>query len=267
MPINYWLKFGDTPLGYGSGGLSYASSQRYMRIQVGEGVNPTTWTWRSDVTLSQVASDTWDVMWTGNADQLCANMAILHVLESNFEGVTSASELFSGCTSLTSAVLSNTGGIQNMYRMFYNCTSLTSAPMFDTSGATSMRTMFSECSNLVSVPLYDTGNVTDMQYMFDRNKALTTVPLLDTSKVTNMQRMFRECGSLQRIPLFNTARVTNVTEAFFKCFYVEGGALALYNQMSTQTTPPASHSSCFRYCGSYTTTGRSELGYIPSDWK
>ena len=42
---------------------------------------------------------------------------------------------------------------------------------------------------------------------------------------------------------------------------------ALYNQLSTQTTPPSSHSQTFYDCGSNTTTGSAELAQIPSDWK
>lgn len=246
----------------------YYLEAKSMLVRVSEGADPTTWDWRSDVTLSQYATDVWCVSWYYNSSvSVCKNKPILEVLAANFKGMTTANEWFSECTSLSSLFLYNTGGIQNMYRMFYHCTSLTSAPMFDTSGATDMHTMFSECHNLVSVPLYDTSSVTNMSYMFDRNYALPSVPLFDTGNVTNMREMFRSCGHLQSVPLFNTANVTEVFEMFLDCTAVESGAFALYSQMSTQTTPPTSHSSCFRNCGSGTTTGAAELAQIPSGWK
>jgi len=58
-----------------------------------------------------------------------------------------------------------------------------------------------------------------------------------------------------------------MTAMFVRCYAVESGALALYQQASTQTNPPSSHSNTFRDCGSNTTTGAAELAQIPSDWK
>jgi bacterial surface protein 26-residue repeat len=103
--------------------------------------------------------------------------------------------------------------------------------------------MFQQCHAITIVPLFDTHNVIQMQYMFFQCDAITTVPLFDTSSATTVDYMFQECTA------------------------VESGALALYNQMSTQATPPASYISCFRGCGEDTTTGAAELAQIPSDWK
>jgi len=57
-----------------------------------------------------------------------------------------------------------------------------------------------------------------------------------------------------------------MTQTFHNCTKVESGALALYQQASTQTRPPSSHTYCFRSCGSDTTTGAAELAQIPSSW-
>lgn len=113
----------------------------------------------------------------------------------------------------------------------------------DTSGVTNMYELFAACSNLTSVPLFDTSNVTNMSYMLTNCKALTSVPLFNTSKVTNMSYMCQNC------------------------YKVKSGALALYQQASTQTNPPSNHSYTFRYCGRDTTTGAAELEQIPDDWK
>jgi len=54
---------------------------------------------------------------------------------------------------------------------------------------------------------------------------------------------------------------------FLNCKNVQYGALALYQQASTQTTPPSSHAKAFFNCGVSSQTGSAELAQIPSDWK
>jgi hypothetical protein len=53
---------------------------------------------------------------------------------------------------------------------------------------------------------------------------------------------------------------------FYSCKNVETGALALYQQASSQSAIP-SHTKAFYLCGSSTSTGTSELAQIPTDWK
>lgn len=92
---------------------------------------------------------------------------------------------------------------------------------------------------------------------------------MNSTGVTNMER-FEDVGEwclIGTIPLFDTTALTDVTNMFYQCTEVEGGALALYQQMSTQTNVPSQHSGCFNRCGSNTTTGAAELAQIPSGWK
>ncbi len=160
----------------------------------------------------------------------------------------------------------DTSAITNMYHMFYGCTSLTSVCLFDTSAVTNMQSMFFECTSLTSVCLFDTSAVTNMSVMFQGCTSLTSVPLFDTSAVTIIYNMFYGCTSLTSVPLFDTSAVTNIGAMFQSCTKVEGGALALYQQASTQQTPPANHNNVFKDCGKDTATGAAELAQIPSDW-
>ena len=120
--------------------------------------------------------------------------------------------------------------------------------------------------DLLEVLGANTSGVTNMAGMFTHCDSLTTAPLFDTSSVTNMSNMFRQCGSLTTAPLFDTSSVTNMSQMFDDCTNVETGALALYQQASTQATPPSNHDRTFRHCGSGTVTGTAELAQIPSDW-
>ena len=133
--------------------------------------------------------------------------------------------------------------------------------------------MFYNCfklNGLGDLSTWNTSNITDMGWMFYACKALTNVGDLSkwgTSKVTNMSNMFNRCNSITSIPLFDTSKVTDMSYMFELCYKVETGALALYNQVSSQANPPTNHEKTFYNCGSDTVNGAAELAQIPSDWK
>ena len=127
--------------------------------------------------------------------------------------------------------------------------------------------LYNQTDLLEVIAAGDTSGVTNMNCLFQLCTALTTVPLFDTSNVTGMNSMFSDCTSLTNIPLFDTSKVNQMSGTFAFCWSVQSGALALYNQVSSQTTPPTQHYSTFRDCGVNTTTGAAELAQIPSDWK
>ena len=179
---------------------------------------------------------------------------------------TNMSNMFFRCESLQSVPLFDTSSCTNMEGMFGNCLSLPSVPLFDTSACTNMQGIFNGCYSLPSVPLFDTSACTNMSYMFLSCRSLTSVPLFNTSSCTNMNYMFSGCTSLTSVPLFDTSSCTDMVEMFWSCYNVQSGALALYQQASTQATPPSSHTNCFYRCGRDTVTGAAELAQIPQDW-
>lgn len=132
---------------------------------------------------------------------------------------------------------------------------------------TSFKNLLRESFNVVEVLGANTTGITDTSIMFDECTSLTSVPLFDTSSVTTMRTMFYGCTSLTSIPLFDTSNVDNMDSMFYNCSNVQSGALALYQQASTQTNPPSSHSQTFYNCGSNTTTGAAELAQIDGAWK
>lgn len=168
-------------------------------------------------------------------------------------------------------------GTNNVYDVYKSGTSLASLlagstnviEVLDanTTDITSMGDMFNGCTNLKSVPLFDTSKVIRMNYMFYRCNKLTSIPLFDTSNVTTMYYMCTNCTSLSSVPLLNTSKIKSMSYMFDNCYNVEYGALALYQQASTQSTPPTGHECTFRSCGEDTETGSAELAQIPSNWK
>jgi len=58
-----------------------------------------------------------------------------------------------------------------------------------------------------------------------------------------------------------------MNNTFAKCIKVESGALALYQQVSSQAVQPIEHRYTFQDCGRDTVTGAAELAQIPSGWK
>lgn len=216
-----------------------------IRMRFTEGVTPTFYVG----SLAQVSSspNIWDLTyevadWSGLSDECDNKSDIEEIIDANASGVTNMSTMFRYCTSITSAALSGTSSVTNMGEMFNGCTSLTSVTLFDTSSVTDMNLMFCACTSLTSIPLFNTSNV------------------------TNMRQMLFNCNSLTSLPLFDTSSVTNMFKAFMRCYNVQSGALALYQQASTQATPPSNHESTFEDCGSNTVTGAADLAQIPYSW-
>ena len=154
----------------------------------------------------------------------------------------------------------------SFYGLLSYSTNVTEVLGVNTTGITSLREMFSHCTSLTTVPLFDTSSITNTRSMFSNCTSLTTVPLFDTSSVSLMQNMFIYCSSLTTVPLFNTSSATNMGTMFQGCYNVQSGALALYQQASSQDNVP-DHYHAFKDCGRDTTTGAAELAQIPSEWK
>lgn len=178
---------------------------------------------------------------------------------------TSWRELLKDQTYLIAVLGANSTGVTNMNYMLDNCQKLESVALFDTSTVTTMIGMFEICMKIRSVPHFNTSNVTTMSSAFMRCDNLISVPLFDTHQVTDMYGMLSFCYSLTSVPLFDTSQVTDMRYIVNNCYAVEHGALALYQQASTQSVVP-NHYQCFTNCGRDTVTGSAELAQIPQDW-
>lgn len=175
--------------------------------------------------------------------------------------------MFSQCYALNTDIPAlDTSKVTDMSWMFNSCRNLPHAPSLNTSAVTTMERMLYGCTSITSVPRYNTSNVTNMREMLSGCGNLLTSPVFDTSNVTDMYHMYSECKKLKAVPLLNTSKVTNMNAMFYYCLQVERGALALYQQASSQQNPPAYHGMTFTSCGVLTTTGTAELAQIPRSW-
>ena len=111
--------------------------------------------------------------------------------------------------------------------------------------------------------VYKSGNSFENLLCYSRN--VIEILGANTTGITNMNYMLYACN-LTTIPLFDTSKVTSMSYMFYDCTNVESGALAFYQQVSTQATPPRNHTETFHSCGSNTVTGAAELAQIPSSW-
>ena len=218
-----------------------------IRVRTNDGNAPIkdTYTTYETATLVQGTSDVYDVYKSG----------------------TTFGNLLYHSTNVIEVLGANTTGITNMEFMFAGCWDLVSVPLFDTSKVVNMDCMFTTCESLTAIPLFDTSNVTIMSYMCNGCYSITSLPLFDTSNVSDMYYAFSNCIALTAIPLFDTSKITRMSYMFSNCRNVQSGALALYQQASSQTTPPTSHVYTFYNCGSSTTQGAAELAQIPAGWK
>lgn len=224
------------------------------------------------LTLVDNETHTYDVKleqsnWSGLFNTKSGNNTWLtEVVNANLKGVKNTGNMFSYCINLKSVSLFNTGDVADMQYMFEHCSSLNSVLLFDTSHVLNMNSMFTGCKSLTTLPLFDTSNVDTMNKMFSICTSLVSVPLFNTKYVHDMSFMFAECTSLVEVPLFDTSNVMDMQYMFGRCYAVKSGALALYQQASTQAKLPSSHEGTFSECGINTTSGLAELQQIPTSW-
>ena len=105
--------------------------------------------------------------------------------------------------SITGLSYLNTSEVTNMSNMFYGCSQLTSLDLSgcNTSQVTNMSRMFRGCTGLASLDLssFNTSQVTRMSSMFSRNSNLQTIYVgngWSTAAVTYSSDMFWNCTSL-----------------------------------------------------------------------
>lgn len=168
----------------------------------------------------------------------------------------------------TTILGAETSGVTNMSYLFCSpAETVVFANAFDTANVTDMHYMFANGYNAtwVNIPEFDTSSCTNMSHMFE-SASFTVAPAIDTSNVEDASYMFGSCSNLTAVPLLATNNMTDVSNMFNSCVHVETGAYNLYSQMSSQTTPPATHADCFTSCGSSTAGGQAELDQIPASW-
>ena len=188
------------------------------------------------------------------------------VTMSNVALTGSANSMFRGCSALTAVPSFDASGLTSLAYAFRNCVRLTSVPQLNTSNVIDFGGTFQGCSVLTTVPLLDTSSADTIASMFADCTSLQTFPLFNTANVTRMSSTFNGCRALTAIPLFNTAKVTDMYRTFYNCYNVASGSLAMYQQASTQETPPSNYNGTFTNCGRDTVTGAAELAMIPADW-
>lgn len=271
-----WIRFKFDEIGYDPSVDVPTSSSTDIAEWVQQSVNPNIWDCRAGrngahrfvgnfnlITTSQPydvleAKLSW--IWELSCFNHCTYLRSAKNLY--FPNATDLGQLFSSCTSLADVSITTSSALLITVAMFAGCSSLVTAPMFDTSGVQNMQSMFWCATSLKNIPLYDTGNVTSMYSMFS-GSGIEYCPHFDTSSVENFRDAFSLCESLLECPYYlSTASATNVTQMFDICNHMQSGLLAMYQQMSTQETPPAEHTYCFRMC-----TPAAEMAQIPSDWK
>jgi hypothetical protein len=176
--------------------------------------------------------------------------------------------MFMHCVNLTvlDFVFSVTGSSASS--MFYDCQSLTSCRIQGMSQALDASNMFATCSYLQIAPSMLNVKISNASGMFKYCQSLLETPNIGNcfNGCTNFSDAFNGCSSLRHINYVDTAAATNVSSMFKYCQNVESGANTLYQQMSTQATPPASYSNCFTDCGSNTPSGAADLAQIPASW-
>ena len=144
----------------------------------------------------------------------------------NTDNVTTMSNMFNWCSSLTSLTIPfNTSNVTDMSEMFFGCGALTDIDVsgMQTGKVTTMEQMFNGDSKLTKLDLstFDTSSLEDMTWMFWYCSALESVDLssFNTENVTSMYGLFAECASLSSVNLsnFNTPKLERLPRMFKGC--------------------------------------------------
>ena len=162
----------------------------------------------------------------------------------NTEKVTDMSNMFSGCSRLTSLDLSsfNTAEVTNMSFMFSYCSGLLSLDLssFNTAKVMYMTYMFRDCSGLTSLDMssFNTAKVMDMSWMFNGCSGLTKIYVSDdftTDTGTNGFDMFLNCSKLEGDVSYSESGNTGIDMANCETGYFTKSNLTPYVKWNRNT--------------------------------
>ena len=166
-----------------------------------------------------------------DASYMFYGLASLHTINwGNFkinETTVNTSNMFNGCSSLTTLDISNwnTFYVTNMSSMFTGCYKLTTLNIsnWNTSKVTNMNCLFGWCHSLTSLDLsqWNVSQVTDMQETFIQCTSLVSLNLSnwDVSRAGNLTKLFKDCFDLNQLDMSNWVLNENVdyTQMFEYC--------------------------------------------------
>ena len=198
----------------------------------------------------------------------------VEIIGCELQDVTQTEAMFRGCNLVTSVgALYDGGDITTAMNMFSGCTQLGAIPQCDWSSCQYFNGMFYNCSNLRTAGVIDASSALQLTRMFSFCTSLTSCPVNSstTASVTSFEGMFAECHNLGEVPLLDLTSATTVRESFKNTYNVTHGSLALYQRASVAPGIIAggntAHYRTFYRCGRDSSSGAAELAQIPSDWK
>ena len=203
------------------------------------------------------------------------------------EGITDFSDVFLGCTKLTSVpanLFANHPNATSFSGAFFGCMSLKSIPaglFANNRKVTDFYSTFFGCTSLAAIPenlFAKCSEVTTFSTTFHACDALTSIPenlFANCPEVTDFNFTFYSCKALTSIPanLFdNNRKVTDFAYTFYGCkaltgespyTMIDGQKVHLYERANypEQFTAPENSDRCFYGC-----TGLTDYSQIPTDW-
>lgn len=186
----------------------------------------------------------------------CYNLTKVPVFDTS--SVTNMNSMFASCVSLSNVNLTINGSANYIFYQCYNLKDVT----INAANATSLQYAFAYCYILKNVSQLDLSSTTSISYMLYNCKSIEEVTIVNSSSLTYANSAF-ESSNLSHLNISDTSAITNVTYMFRYCYYLNN-ALEIYTQLSTQTTPPTTHTRTFQQAG--TKSGNDQLSQIPSTW-
>ena len=135
----------------------------------------------------------------------------------DFSALTNGTNMFTGCTGLTSLSGLNTPLLTDGTGMFNGCTGLTSLSGLNISSLINGYFMFNGCTGLTSLSGLNISSLINGYFMFNGCTGLTSLSGLNISSLINGYFMFNGCTGLTSLSGLNISSLTNGTGMFNDC--------------------------------------------------
>ena len=135
----------------------------------------------------------------------------------DFSALTNGTNMFNGCTGLTSLSGLNTPLLTDGTGMFNGCTGLTSLSGLNISSLINGSFMFNGCTGLTSLSGLNISSLINGYFMFNGCTGLTSLSGLNIPSLINGRGMFNGCTGLTSLSGLNISSLTNGTGMFNDC--------------------------------------------------
>lgn len=161
----------------------------------------------------------------GATDTVGITKMLTSISSLNTSGLTNASSLLSGCSSLKSLPEMDLDQVTNAYRVFADCSNLTYMPNIDLNKSANMAYAFANCSNISYFNVIMPNVSTNLAGVFENCYSMKTLPNINFKSLNqsygygHMYNMCANCTNLTEVDLGGITTYARYGHSFGCAFY------------------------------------------------